>query len=221
MRKLIVNAHVSLDGVMQAPGGPEEDPSGGFRHGGWSAPYASKETGDAIIGMMAEPFDLLLGRRTYEIFAAYWPYHDDNPIGARFNAATKHVATRTLTQLEWENSVRLEGDVVAAIRQLKAGDGVDIHVWGSTVLLRTLLAAGLIDEYRLLIYPLVLDRGKRLFDENTPEHALTRTDSLTSSTGVTLNTYRPAGPIRPGSHVTDAPSEAELARRRKLGSETA
>jgi dihydrofolate reductase len=220
MRKIIANAHVSLDGVMQAPGGPQEDPSGGFAYGGWSAPYADERSAEHLLAAMAQPFDLLLGRKTYEIFAAYWPYHADNPIGERFNAATKYVVTRSLDRLEWQPSERLDGNVAEAIARLKFDDGPDIHVWGSSQLLQALGAAGLIDEYRLYIYPLVLGRGKRLFEPGATAQALSLVDSKTSSTGVSMNTYRPAGPVKTGSYADETPSDAELARRRKHASET-
>ena len=223
MRKILANAHVSLDGVVQSPGGPDEDPRNGFAYGGWTAPYGDDRSGELLTATMAEPFDLLLGRRTYEIFAAYWPYHGDNPIGERFNAATKYVVTRSLDHLDWENSERISGDtgsdVAQAIARLKSGDGPDIHLWGSSELLQALTAAGLIDEYRLWIYPLVLGRGKRLFERDVPAQALTLVDTKTTSTGVMFNTYRPAGPVKAGSFAPETPSDAELARRRKLASE--
>ncbi|HEU4618675.1 MAG TPA: dihydrofolate reductase family protein [Gammaproteobacteria bacterium] len=220
MRKIIANAHVSLDGVMQAPGGPHEDPSNKFAYGGWSAPYADERSAEHLLAAMAQPFDLLLGRRTYEIFAAYWPYHTDNPIGERFDAATKYVVTRTLDRLEWQHAERLDGGVEKEIVRLKSGNGPDIHTWGSSELLHTLAASGLIDEYRLYIYPLVLGRGKRLFEPGATAQALSLVDSKTSSTGVSMNTYRPAGPVKTGSYADETPSDAELARRRKHASET-
>lgn len=220
MRKIILNAHVSLDGVMQAPGGPEEDPRNGFVHGGWIAPYGDGKLHERLISGMAEPFDLLFGRRTYEIFAAYWPHHGDNLIGERFNAATKYVVTHSLDRLDWKHSERIDGsDAAKAVARLKSGEGPAIHTWGSAVLLQALMAAGLIDEYRLLIYPLVLGRGKRLFENGAPATALSLVDSKTSSTGVMMNSYRPAGPVKPGSFAPDEPSDAELARRRKLAVE--
>lgn len=219
MRKIIANAHVSLDGVMQSPGGPDEDPRNGFAYGGWSAPYGDEKSYELLIATMAEPFDLLLGRRTYEIFAAYWPYAGDNPIANAFNKATKHVVTRSLDHLDWAKSVRIGGDVAQEIARLKAGEGPDIHVWGSAELLQTLTATGLIDEYRFWIYPLILGHGKRVFEPGTPARALTLIDTKTDSTGVMFNTYRPAGPVKPGSFAPDAPSAAERARRRKLAAE--
>lgn len=222
MRKLIVNAHVSLDGIMQAPGGPDEDPGHGFAHGGWSAPYDDEKAGELLMAGMAGPFDLLLGRRTYEIFAAYWPYHGDNPIGEQFNRTTKYVVTRSLDHLDWENSRRIDGDAAQAVAGLKVGTGPDIHMWGSSVLLQTLHPAGLIDEYRLWLYPLVLGRGKRLFEPGSTAQALSLVDTHTTATGVLYNIYRPAGPVRPGSFVSDTPpTEAELARRRKHAAEDA
>lgn len=219
MRKIIANAHVSLDGVMQAPGGPDEDPRNGFAYGGWTAPYGDEKSYQLLIASMAEPFDLLLGRRTYEIFAAYWPYAGDNPIAERFNAATKYVVTQGMDHLAWANSVRLGGDAAREIAKLKTGDGRDIHVWGSSELLQTLTAAGLVDEYRLWIYPLILGHGKRLFEHDVPARALALLDTKTTSTGVMFNTYRPAGPVKPGNLAAETPSDAELLRRRKLATE--
>lgn len=219
MRRIIATAYVSLDGVMQAPGGPQEDPAGGFAHGGWLVPYWDEMMNKRITDSMAEPFDLLLGRRTYEIFAAHWPYAGDNPIANRFNKATKYVVTRSLAHLDWANSIRIGGDAAAEVTRLKSGGGPDIQIWGSGDLLQTLTAAGLIDEYRIWIFPLVLGRGKRLFKDSLPARALALTDTATSSTGVVINTYRPAGEVKPGSFAPDTPSDAELARRERLADE--
>ncbi|ALA17064.1 MULTISPECIES: dihydrofolate reductase family protein [unclassified Chelatococcus] len=219
MRRIITTAYVSLDGVMQAPGGPEEDPTGGFAYGGWLVPYWDDMMNKRIIDSMAEPYDLLLGRRTYEIFAVHWPHAGDNPIANRFNEATKYVTTRSLDRLDWAGSIRIDGDVAAEIKRLKSGDGPDIQTWGSSDLLQTLTTAGLIDEYRVWIFPLVLGHGKRLFKDGLPARALALTDTTTSSTGVVINTYRPAGEVKPGSFVPGAPSDAELARRRKFADE--
>jgi dihydrofolate reductase len=168
---------------------------------------------------MAKPFDLLLGRRTYEIFAAYWPSAGDNPIAERFNKATKYVVTRSLDHLDWANSERIDGDAVKKVAKLKFGEGPDIQIYDSAELLQTLTAAGLIDEYSVWIFPLVLGRGKRLFEHDGAAQALSLVDTKTSSTGVVINTYRPDGPVKPGSFALDTPSEAELARRRKFASE--
>jgi len=205
-------------GVMQAPGGPEEDPSNGFPHGGWSMPFWEEGPSKAIDEILASEFDLLLGRRTYEIFAAYWPYAGDNPIGTAFNKATKYVATRTLDRLDWQNSQHL--GTLEEIRRLKASEGPALHIWGSGNLLQTLIAAELIDEHRIWIFPLILGKGKRLFENSVPPRSFTLIDTYSTTKGVLINTYCPAGPIPklPAEHL-GAPSEAELARRKKLTTE--
>ena len=219
MRRIIASTFMSLDGVMQAPGGPEEDPTRGFTLGGWSASYWDESMNQAMGETMSQPFDLLLGRKTYEIFAAHWPHAGDNPITQLFNKAVKHVATRTLAGLDWVNSQILKGDVAKAVAQLKAGEGPELQVHGSANLLQTLTGAGLIDEYRVWIFPVVLGHGKRLFEAGTPPHALSLAKSVLSSTGVVMNAYRPAGAIKPGSFALDTPSDAELARRAKMARE--
>ncbi len=148
MRKLIAITQVTVDGVMQAPGGPEEDPSDGFTHGGWAMSFGDAVLGRVIDELMAGEFDMLLGRRTYEIFAGYWPGHGDNAIGKAFNGATKYVVTRTLDRLDWQGSRPIDGDVVEGVRRLKAAAGPELHIWGSGNLLQTLIATGLVDEYR-------------------------------------------------------------------------
>ena len=168
IRKIIALTHVTLDGVMQAPGGPEEDPRNGFTHGGWSMAFGDDASGQVINKIVAGEFGLLLGRRTYEIFAAYWPNHGDNPIGKAFNKATKYVVTRSLDQLDWKNSQKIDGDAVVGIRRLKASAGPELHIWGSGDLLQTLIAANLVDEYRMWVYPVVLGKGKRLFENGVP-----------------------------------------------------
>ena len=214
MRELIVNTFITLDGVMQGPGGPEEDPSGGFAHGGWSVAYFDDVLGEALDEAMARPFDLVLGRKTYEIFAAHWGYSDE-PAAEPLNAATKHVASTTLTSVEWENSTLIEGDVPAAIRDLKAQDGPELQVHGSANLIQTLLEHDLIDEFRVWIFPLVLGKGKRLFDSGTHPAGLELTSSVTSSTGVIVATYRSGAEIKSGSFVPEHPSDAELERRKR------
>ena len=220
MRKVIVSTFMSLDGVMQAPGGPEEDPTGGFTLGGWLTPYWDESMNAAMGQFMSQPFDLLLGRKTYEIFAAHWPFAGDNPITDKFNKAVKHVATTTLDQFDWVNTKRIEGDVAAGVKQLKTGDGPDLQVHGSSGLLQTLIGAGLVDDYRIWIFPVVLGRGKRLFREGAPDQALQLTGSVTSGTGVIMNSYRPAGALKPGSFALAQPSAAELARREKMKRES-
>jgi dihydrofolate reductase len=216
MRELIVNTFLTLDGVMQAPGGPEEDPSGGFDHGGWSFGYWDEQMGEAMGEFMGKPFDLVLGRKTYEIFAAHWPHSQED--GAdELNGATKHVASTTLTQLEWQNSHLIEGDVVAGVRALKEQDGPELQVHGSATLLQTLIGAGLVDVFRLMIFPLVLGGGKRLFGGGTVPEGLQLVSSQTASTGVIMATYRTGAEIKAGSFALDEPSEAELERRAKHG----
>jgi dihydrofolate reductase len=156
MRNIIAITQVTLDGVMQSPGGPEEDPRNGFTHGGWAMPFLDDALNQAIGETIAAEFDMLLGRRTYEIFAAYWPNQGDNPIAKAFNKATKYVVTRTLDQFEWQNSLHIGGDVVDEVRRLKASDGLALHIWGSSELLQTLIAGELVDEYRIWVFPLVL-----------------------------------------------------------------
>ena len=219
MRPLIVNTFLTLDGVMQAPGGPEEDPTGGFTHGGWSANYWDEAMGQKMDESMGpdHPFDLLLGRKTYEIFAAHWPHARDQPGAAELNAATKYVASRTLDKVEWENSSLLEGDLAPAVTTLKEQDGPDIHVHGSADLIQSLLENDLVDELRLMIFPVVLGDGKRLFGEGTIPAAFEVTDSTTATTGVLLVNYKRAGDVQYGSFALEEPTEAEVERREKLG----
>jgi dihydrofolate reductase len=212
MRELIVNTFLTLDGVMQAPGGPEEDPSGGFEHGGWSFGYWDEQMQNVMGASMGKPFDLVLGRKTYEIFAAHWP-HSDDPAAEPLNSAAKHVASTTLTELEWQNSKLIEGGVPDGIRALKDEDGPELQVHGSAHLIQALLEHGLIDEFRLWLFPLVLGRGKRLFDGGTMPAGLELASSQVSSTGVIMATYRSGAEIKGGSFVAETPSEAELARR--------
>jgi len=213
MRKLIVNTFMSLDGVMQAPGGPEEDPTSGFTLGGWATGYFDDEMMEQ---MSAAGYELLLGRGTYEIFAAHWPY-DEGPIADHLNSTRKHVASRTLDSVDWSNSTLIEGDVAEYVRGLKAGDGPEIQVHGSPGLIQTLLEHDLIDQLRAWIFPVTLGGGKRLFGEGTKPGALKLTDSQVTKTGVTVNVYEPAGEIETGSFEFDEPTEAEVERRKRLG----
>ena len=168
MRKLIVLSFITLDGVMQAPGGPEEDPTGGFKYGGWTVGYWDDFLGSVMGGQMAKPFDLLLGRKTYEIFAAYWPYaKSDDPTAGKLNSAKKYVASKTLRNLDWSNSMLVKGDTVQEIIKLKEQTGPELQVHGSGNLIQTLLKHDLIDEFRLKIFPITLGTGKRLFGEGT------------------------------------------------------
>ncbi len=203
MRKLIVAAFISLDGVMQAPGGPEEDTSGEFRLGGWIVPYADNVSGQAIQDLFAKPFELLLGRRTYDIFAAYWPHRqaDSNhhAIADLFNSVPKHVATHHPDTLDWHNSHALQGSLTDAIRALKHQDGADLLTQGSGDLVRQLLAAGLVDELRLMIFPVVLGRGKRLFDDTAQPLAFTLAHSISTPGGVLIARYVRRGEVRTGT----------------------
>lgn len=200
MRKLIVAEHISLDGIIQAPGGPEEDPSGGFSLGGWIVPYADEATGQAVQDLFAQPFELLLGRRTYDIWAAYWPrVRAGHAIADLFNSVPKHVATHRPDTLDWQYSHALEDDLVDAIRALKHQDGVNLLTWGSGDMVRQLLAAGLVDELRLLIYPAVLGRGKRLFDDDAQVSAFTLAHSTSTPGGVLITRYVRSGEVRTGA----------------------
>jgi dihydrofolate reductase len=197
MRKIIAITQLTLDGVMQAPGGPEEDPTRGFTHGGWAMPFVDDAVSQALDETIADEFDMLLGRRTYEIFAAYWP-NQGGKIAKAFNKATKYVVTRTLDHLDWKTSQRIGGDVVDEIRRLKASRGPALHIWGSSELLQTLIAAELVDEYRMWIAPVVLGKGKRLFENGVPPRAFSLVATRHTRSGVLLNTYRPAGPLPTG-----------------------
>lgn len=220
MRKLIASTFVSLDGILQAPGGPDEDPTGGFALGGWTFPYWDETMDPSTAGFDGLDRELVLGRRTYEIFEAYWPYQPaDDPTAKALNAASKHVASRTLTHLEWNNSALLHGDVVAAIDRLRHEPGPDLQIIGSGHLIQTLQAASLIDEYNVWTFPVVLGRGKRLFEASARPAALRLVRSQVSASGVVMSTYVPAGDVRPGSFATTAPSDKERARRLKLANE--
>jgi dihydrofolate reductase len=227
MRKIIASAFVSLDGVMQAPGGPQEDPTGGFKFGGWTAPYWDDALGAYMGKAFATPFDLLLGRRTYDIFAAHWPYIEvdetsttydavTKQVADLFNGVAKYVATHEPATLTWANSQWLGKDVPGALKKLKQGDGPDLLVQGSSELVQQLLTADLIDEVRLLIYPLALGRGKRFFGEGTIPAAFKVTQSTVSPSGVIIASYERAGEVKTGSFALADPTPAEIERRKKL-----
>ena len=218
MRKLIVLSFISLDGVMQAPGGPEEDPTGGFKHGGWVAGYFDDFLGKVMVGQMSKPFDLLLGRKTYEIFAAHWPFVEtkEDPIAAGINKAKKYVASKTLRKLDWKNSELIKGDVAEEVKKLKEQDGPEIQVHGSGALIQTLLKHDLVDELWLKIFPITLGRGKRLFAEGTIPVGFKLVESKISPSGVIVAMYVRAGEVKTGSFALEVPTEAELARRKRL-----
>lgn len=197
MRKIIVLSFISLDGVMQAPGGPDEDPFGGFEYGGWTVPYFDEFAGQVMTEQMSQPFELLLGRKTYDIFAAYWPEHEPEWPGV--NDVTKYVVSDTLTHPSWVNSVVISGDVAEKIRELKAQDGPDIQVHGSGNLIQTLLKHDLVDELWLKIFPITLGPGKRLFAEGAMPAAFRLKDSKTSPKGVIIASYERAGNVEVGS----------------------
>jgi dihydrofolate reductase len=205
---------------MQAPGGPDEDPTGGFAFGGWTFPYWDDAMGRSMNGFDGKDRELVLGRRTYEIFEAYWPYQAaDNPIAQTLNAARKHVASRTLKAVHWNNSALLQGDVVAAVAALKSAPGQDLQIIGSGNLIQTLRAASLIDEYNVWTFPIVLGRGKRLFEAGSQAGGLRLVASQVSTSGVVMSTYARGGEVPLGSFTQSEPSEKERARRAKLARE--
>jgi dihydrofolate reductase len=218
MRQILVATFISLDGVMQAPGGPTEDPTGGFSFGGWTHPHFDAELGGAMGEIFGRPFDLLLGRKTYDIFAAHWPHVTDpnDPIAGLFNGVTKYVASRTQPQLAWQNSRWLGNDTVAALAQLKGEDGPALLVQGSGELVQTLWQHGLVDEFSVLTFPVVLGRGKRLFGAGATPSGLKLIKAKAFPTGVIVANYKADGAVKTGSFQLAEPSEAELERRRKL-----
>ena len=205
--RLTLHTFLTLDGVMQAPGGPDEDTDGGFTHGGWSFPYGDQDFGAAMTGWFADASAFLLGRRTYQIFAGHWPRVTDpgDPIAGELNALPKYVASTTLTSADWHNPRLLGSVVVAEVAKLKEPPGGELQVHGSGALAHTLIEHDLIDEYRLLYFPVHLGSGKKLFRDGARPAALQLTGATTTSTGVVMATYQPAGPVRPGSYALDQP----------------
>jgi len=204
MRKLVLNTFLTLDGVMQAPGGPDEDREGGFRYGGWSVNFWDEPMGETIVAWTHRAGALLLGRKTYEIFAAHWPnVGDEDPVAAKLNGVRKYVASRTLKDVTWQNSSLITGDVIEAVKGLKREPGEEIQVHGSADLIQTLLRHGLVDELRLWVFPVIVGTGKRLFGNGAVPGAYKLIDSKTSSTGASINTYEAAGDIPYGSFVVD------------------
>src|SRR3954453_1598708 len=201
MRPLVLTEFLTLDGVAQAPGGPEEDASGDFRHGGWLVPHYDEVMDQQVIAWFAGAQDFLLGRGTYEIFAAWWPKApiEDDPIARALNALPKHVASRTLTSVDWDGARLIEGDVVDAVRALKAEDGGELQVHGSPGLTQTLLAADLVDELRLIVFPVTLGTGKRLFGEGTVPRSWQLTSPTATATGALITTYQRAGEVDTGT----------------------
>ena len=218
MRKIIIATYLTMDGVLQAPGGPEEDPSNGFKWGGWSFYYWDDLMNNFLDKIMSGPFDLLLGRRTYEIFAAHWPYQK-NAIGDTFNRINKYVVATTPIDLSWKNSTQISRDVVNELKKLKNEDGPDLLVWVSSRLIQTLLSNRLVDVLHTWVYPITIGEGKKLFAEGTQAQQWKLTESVLSTTGVVIASYVPDGEVKFGSFVPDEPSEAELARRKKWSRE--
>jgi len=202
MRKLKIIEHISLDGVIQAPGGPNED--GDYPYGGWTLPYRDPAAGKAVLAAHSEPFDLLLGRRTYDIWSGFWPKAPSSPLADSLNAATKYVATHRPDSLEWGPFDGLGPDVVEGVRRIKAMDGPSLILWGSSTLTSKLLEHGLADEVLLFVYPILLGKGKRFFSDGTPPSGLALTSTNTVSSGVLISTYTPAGPLRAGSYADRA-----------------
>ena len=221
MRRLTGAVFLSLDGVMQAPGGPEEDPTSDFRFGGWVFPFWDGSLEKPFGKVIDAEYDLLLGKRTYDIFAGYWPYNQDIPIGARFQRINKYVLTHSDQPLEWDHSHRLSGDTAEAVAELKRSDGRDLLIQGSSTLYVPLLAAGLIDRLVLMIFPVVLGKGKRIFDGSQAPGALKLVDHSVSDKGVVYLTYEPGGEVLAGSFASKEPSQAELDRRAKWAREDA
>jgi dihydrofolate reductase len=220
MRKLVILSFISLDGVMQGPGGPYEDPTGGFTHGGWAVGYFDDFLAKVMVKQMSKSYDLLLGRKTYEIFAAHWPYvKTEDPFAAGLNSTKKYVVSKTMTKLDWSNSELIKGDVANEVKRLKEQGGPEIQVHGSGDLIQTLLKYDLVDELWLKIFPITLGGGKRLFAEGTIPVGFRLLESEISPSGVIVATYLRSGEVRTGTTEFETPTEAELERRRKLSKE--
>ena len=216
MRKLTGAVFLSVDGVMQAPGGPEEDPTSGFDKGGWVAPYWSENMGP-FEGVIMGDYDLLLGKRTYDIFSGYWPFNQEDPIGAKFQQINKYVLTHSDEELEWDNSHKIAGDSAAdAVAKLKQTNGRDLLIQGSSTLYPPLLSARLIDRLMLITFPVVLGKGKSIFNGSETPSGLKLADSFVTDKGVVIATYEPAGDVPTGTFETKEPSEQELERREKM-----
>jgi dihydrofolate reductase len=218
MRKIIVSTFMTMDGVLQAPGGPEEDRTNGFKWGGWQFPHSDELTENALAKIMSPPFDLLLGRRTYEIFAAYWPFQN-NVIGEKFNRINKYVVATSPVDLSWKNSILINRDVVNELKKLKEQDAPDLLVHGSSRLVQTLFANQLVDVLHIWTIPITLGKGKKLFEEGTPTQEWKLTESVVSTTGVIMASYLPGGAVKTGSFVPEKVSEAELTRRNRWAKE--
>ena len=215
MRRLTGAVFLSIDGVMQAPGGPDEDSTSGFTLGGWTHPFFTGDMGP-FEGVISGEYDLLLGRRTYEIFAAYWPNNRDNPIGEKFQRINKYVLTHLDRPLDWDNSSKLTGDAAAVVGELKQSDGRDLLIQGSSTLYPPLLSAGLIDRLLLMTFPVLLGKGKSIFNDSQRPSRMKLTNHYVSDTGVIFTTYEPDGEVETGSFATKEPSQDELKLREKI-----
>lgn len=219
MRKIIISTFVSLDGVIQAPGGPEEDTSNGFKWGGWIANHWDNMMNETMGAAMSQPFDLLLGRRTYEIFAAHWPYIKDDPTADQLNRVHKYAVSSKPLKLDWAKTTLITGDAVAGLRELKKQKGPDLLVFGSSKLVQTMLPNSLIDQFHLWTFPVTIGEGKRLFEEGTQPASWNLVDSKASTTGVVISFYEPGGELKPKSVADVEPSKAELERRKRWAEE--
>jgi len=219
MRKVIVFTFVTMDGVLQAPGGPHEDQSNNFKWGGWTFPYWDDSMNKVMEQATSQPYDLLLGRRTYEIFAAYWPYQKDDPMAEKFNRIQKYVVSSQHRELPWENSVLLTGDVIAELKKLREQNGADLLIHGSGKLIQTLLQNSLVDELHTWIFPITIGTGKKLFAEGTQPGQWKQLNVQISTTGVIMASYVPDGDIKLGSFATEDASDLEMERRKKLAEE--
>ena len=210
MRKILITTFVTLDGVMQAPGGPEEDPTGNFKYGGWSFHYWDDSMGKVMDEFISKPFELLLGRKTYDIFAAHWPHVKNEPIAEKFNSTKKYVVSNSLEKTNWNNSFIVKENVVEKIKDLKKENGPELQVHGSSNFIQTLIKNNLVDEYHVWTFPITVGNGKRLFGDGTIPINLKLLNSKTSSTGVIMSVYEPAGEIKIGSFALDNPEATEL-----------
>lgn len=215
MRPLVINAFMTLDGIMQAPGGPEEDQSGNFKYGGWSANYWDETMMKTMDEFMGKDFDLLLGRKTYEIFNAHWPYIKNDPIGDKLNTSKKYVVTKTLDKADWQNTSLIKGDAVKEIIKLKQQEGPELQVHGSANLIQTLLKNNLVDEIQIMIFPVIIGKGKRLFEEGIIPSEMKLVDQKATATGTIITKYKPSGEINIGSFALEEPTKAEVERRKK------
>lgn len=219
MRKIIVATFLTMDGVMQAPGGQEEDTTGGFKWGGWQFAFQDEAAGQSIMQVMEQPFDLLLGRRTYEIFSGYWPYMDD-VIGKKFNACAKYAVGTKVVAGDWAHTVAIKTDVVTELTKLKQQDGPNLLVWGSSVLMQTLFANGLVDELHTWTYPITLGKGKQLFGDGTQPLEWKVSNASVTPGGIVMATYTPLGDVRPGRNESDFVSDKEMERRKRWKEES-